>query len=52
MLSDDERAALERNPHLRDATALRRCDEGAKFPGLDVGGLDRWRPVIERVARA
>ena len=51
VLSHDERAALERNPHLRDATALRRCDERAKVPGLDVGGLARWRPVVERVAQ-
>ena len=51
VLSHDERAALERNPQLRDATALRRCDERAKVPGLDVGGLARWRPVVERVAQ-
>lgn len=51
-LSADERAELERNPHLDDALALRRCDERAKVPGLAVDGLDRWRPVVERVVDA
>jgi predicted HD phosphohydrolase len=50
-LSAPERAELETNPHLHDALTLRRCDERAKVPGLDVGGLARWRPVVERVAR-
>jgi predicted HD phosphohydrolase len=49
-LSADERAGLEANPHLADALTLRRCDERAKDPTAAVDGLDRWRPVIERVA--
>jgi len=51
-LSPDEQRALEARPHLQDALALRRCDERAKVPGLDVGDLDRWRPVVERVVAA
>ena len=51
-LSRDERAALDANPHLADALAIRRCDERAKVVGLAVDGLERWRPVVERVARA
>ena len=50
-LSPDERTALESNTYLPDALRLRRCDERAKVPGLDVDGLDRWRPVVERVAQ-
>lgn len=49
-LSADERSALEDNPHLADALTLRRCDEQAKDPTRIVDGLDRWRPVVERVA--
>ena len=51
-LSDEERSELDADPHLHDALALRRCDEAAKVVGLDVGALDRWRPVVERVAGA
>jgi predicted HD phosphohydrolase len=51
-LSTEERVALEAHPHLADALHLRRCDERAKVPGAIVDGLDRWRPVVERVASA
>jgi predicted HD phosphohydrolase len=51
-LAAADRAALEASPYLADALTLRRCDERAKVVGLDVGGLGRWRPVVERVARA
>lgn len=49
-LSNDERVALEANPHLADALKLRRCDERAKDPAAIVDGLERWRPIVERVA--
>ncbi|MEY2435095.1 MAG: hypothetical protein QOC92_4820 [Acidimicrobiaceae bacterium] len=49
-LSAEERATLEANPHLADSLVLRRCDEQAKDPDAVVDGLDRWRPVVERVA--
>jgi predicted HD phosphohydrolase len=49
-LSTDERVALEANPHLADALSLRRCDERAKDPTAKVDELERWRPVVERVA--
>jgi predicted HD phosphohydrolase len=51
-LSADERAALESDPHLSDALTLRRCDERAKVVGLEVDGLAKWRPVVERLAAA
>ena len=51
-LSPDEKANLDADPNLAAALSLRRCDERAKVPGLDAGPLDRWRPVVERVAAA
>ena len=48
-LSDEEKATLDADPHLPAALELRRCDESAKVVGLDVGALDQWRPVVERV---
>jgi predicted HD phosphohydrolase len=48
-LSAEERRALEANPHLVDALALRRCDERAKEPDAIVDGLDQWRPIVGRV---
>jgi predicted HD phosphohydrolase len=50
VLSNDEKATLDASPHLSDALVLRRCDEGAKVVGLNVGSLDQWRPVVDRVA--
>jgi predicted HD phosphohydrolase len=49
-LSDDERIGLEMSPHLADALVLRRCDERAKDPAATVDDLDRWLPIVERVA--
>jgi predicted HD phosphohydrolase len=48
-LSSEERVALDANPHLTDALSLRRCDERAKDPTAIVDGLERWRPIVERV---
>jgi predicted HD phosphohydrolase len=48
-LTDDERAALEADPHFADALTLRRADEAAKEVGRVVPGLERWRPVIEEL---
>jgi predicted HD phosphohydrolase len=47
-----ERAELERDPCFADALTLRRADEAAKVVGLDVLGVERWRPVLARVHRA
>jgi predicted HD phosphohydrolase len=49
-LSAAEQAELESDPHLADALVLRRADEAAKDPTRVVPGLDRWRPVVERLA--
>jgi predicted HD phosphohydrolase len=38
---------FERNPHCRDAVRLRRWDDLAKIPGLDVPGLEHYRARVE-----
>jgi phosphonate degradation associated HDIG domain protein len=42
-MTPDEVAAFEANPHHLDAIRLRRWDDEAKVPGLDVPGLDHYR---------
>src|SRR5690349_1731452 len=44
-----EVAEFERNPHFRAAVALRRWDDLAKIPNLDVPPLDAYRPQLARV---
>lgn len=51
-MTPDEVAALRDDPDLPAALALRIADEAAKEPGRVVPGLDRWRPVLDEVARA
>jgi predicted HD phosphohydrolase len=47
-----EVVAFEQDPDWADAATLRRADEAAKVVGRVVPGLDRWAPVVERVATA
>jgi predicted HD phosphohydrolase len=42
-------AEFEANPHYRDAVALRRWDDLAKVPGMQVPTLDHYRPRLARV---
>ena len=42
---------FEANPHFRDAIALRRWDDLAKVPGMDVPPLDHYRPHLARAAQ-
>jgi gamma-butyrobetaine dioxygenase len=42
-LSAQESAAFERNPAHGDAVRLRRWDDAAKVPGLEVPGLEHYR---------
>jgi predicted HD phosphohydrolase len=51
VLDHDELLELRAAPELPALLALRRADDRAKVPGLDVPGLDPWRAVVERVAR-
>jgi predicted HD phosphohydrolase len=49
-LDDEAVEAFARHPLAADAITLRRADEGAKVPGLEVPGLATWIPVLERLA--
>ena len=49
-MTPDERAAFEAEPHHADVVALRRADEAAKVVGLAVDSIERWIPVLDRVA--
>jgi len=51
-MAASEAAAFAAHPEHAGALVLRRCDEQAKVPGLAVEGLERWQPVVERVAAA
>jgi phosphonate degradation associated HDIG domain protein len=42
-MSEVECAEFEKNPAHRDAVRLRRWDDTAKVPGLDIPGLDHYR---------
>lgn len=50
--SAEETAEFASNPHHQAAVALRRWDDLAKVPGLQVPGLDHYRQKIERVLAA
>jgi len=41
---------FEVNPYFREAVRLRRWDDAAKIPGLDVPGLAAYKEVIDKVA--
>ena len=47
-MSDEEAAAFAAEPYLLDAIVLRRWDDAAKIPGLDVPPLASYLPHIER----
>jgi gamma-butyrobetaine dioxygenase len=47
-----EVADFERQDGWQEAVALRRWDDRAKIPGLDVPPLSEYRPLIERLAQA
>jgi phosphonate degradation associated HDIG domain protein len=46
-----EIAQFQRNPHYQDAVALRRWDDRAKIPGLQVPPLDHYRPRLARTLK-
>ncbi|MGV9677491.1 HD domain-containing protein [Nocardia sp. NPDC003482] len=47
-----EIAAFEADPDFAAAVALRRADDAGKVVGLAVAPLERWRPIVRRVAAA
>jgi phosphonate degradation associated HDIG domain protein len=50
-MSPGEVSEFEEHPHYRRAVTLRRWDDLAKIPGLDVPPLDHYRPRLARVLR-
>jgi phosphonate degradation associated HDIG domain protein len=50
-MSPAEQAAFEQDPHWRDALQLRLWDDAAKIPGLDVPGLQTYRPLLTSLLR-
>ena len=50
-MSRKEIAAFERGPHAEGACRLRRWDDSAKEPGLDVPSLESYRGLLESLAR-
>ncbi len=51
-MSADEAAAFEAEPYHEAAVALRRWDDAGKVPGRAVAGFERYRALLERLARA
>ena len=45
--SDTEVREFEQNRYFREAVRLRRWDDGAKIPGLEVPGLEHYRPALQ-----
>jgi phosphonate degradation associated HDIG domain protein len=50
-MSPDEMRAFESHPFWREAVKLRRYDEGAKVPGLEVPGFDAYAARIAATLR-
>ncbi len=50
-LSSDEVAEFERHPHFRAAVTLRRWDDLAKVPGMQVPPLEHYRPRLAKILR-
>jgi [1-hydroxy-2-(trimethylamino)ethyl]phosphonate dioxygenase len=51
-MSAAEVAAFEREPGHLSAVQVRRCDDRGKIRGLKTWGLEDYRPLIQRLARA
>jgi phosphonate degradation associated HDIG domain protein len=49
-MSEAERQEFEREPHFRSAVQVRRWDDGAKVPDLDVPNLEHYRSILESLA--
>ena len=48
-MSEAQANSFESTPGHEAALALRRWDEYAKIPGLDVPGFAHYRPLLERL---
>lgn len=52
LMASDEIADFETNPFYQEGVALRRIDDEAKVPGLDVPEIYSWLPMAEKLAAA
>ena len=50
--TSEEVSQFERHQHYRAAVTLRRWDDLAKVPGMQVPGLDHYRPRLARVLKS
>jgi phosphonate degradation associated HDIG domain protein len=51
VMPSDEARRFEQEPHFRAAIAVRRWDDGAKVPNLEVPGLEHYRPWLHAVLK-
>jgi len=51
-MSADEIRAFEQNPYFRDSLRLRRWDDTAKIPGLEVPPIESYRSQIEALDKS
>jgi phosphonate degradation associated HDIG domain protein len=51
VMSSEEIAAFEAEPHFREAVRVRRWDDGAKVAGLATADFRHYGPLIERLIR-
>jgi predicted HD phosphohydrolase len=49
-MSASEAAAFSRTAHFEATLRLRRADEGAKDPAVEVPPLEHWLPTLSRMA--
>jgi len=51
IMSDDEVSEWKSGEWWEEMVELRKCDDRAKVEGLDIGGLERWKGLIEEHLR-
>lgn len=49
-VTPEEASAFLARPWADDAVTLRRADDRAKIPGLEVRGIDEWAPLLRHVS--
>jgi predicted HD phosphohydrolase len=49
--NSEQARAFKAFPHHREAVMLRRWDDEAKSPGLEVPGLEEYREILDRIGK-